>query len=67
MNSVSASIDKMNEMVKELVEVRTDRPLSDEEIESVKGKYQYSIGPGFSKVFKDEHLDFFCKVPEFGK
>lgn len=24
-------------------------------------KYTYSIGPGFSKIYKDKYLDYFCK------
>lgn len=35
--------------------------LSNEDIEKIKAKYQYSVGPGFSKVFKDSFLDYFCK------
>lgn len=36
-------------------------PLSGEALKDIRGKYQYSIGPGFSKVFKDTYLDYFCK------
>ncbi len=38
-----------------------DPPLSDIVVNDIKGKYQYSIGPGFSKVFKDKYLDYFCR------
>jgi dCTP deaminase len=35
-------------------------PLTDEYIEKINCKYQCSIGPGFSRIFKDKYLDFFC-------
>ncbi len=34
-------------------------PLSPSEVEKIKCKYQYSIGPGFSKVFHDKYLGDF--------
>ena len=40
---------------------KVDPPLSKEKMDNLKGKYQYSIGPGFSRVFKDAFLDYFCK------
>jgi dCTP deaminase len=42
-------------------------PLTDEEVAKIKGKYQYSIGPGFSKVFKDKFLEYFCKTSDICK
>ena len=39
-------------------------PLSSEQIEQITGKYQHSIGPGFSRVFKDKFLDYFCSTSE---
>lgn len=39
-------------------------PLSKEQVSELSGKYQYSIGPGFSRVFKDKFLDYFCRTSD---
>ena len=41
---------------------KAEPPLSDEEIRDVRCKYLCSIGPAFSKVFKDKDLKYFCKT-----
>ena len=38
-----------------------DPPLSKNEIKRTKDKYQHSVGPGFSRVFGDDYLSYFCK------
>jgi hypothetical protein len=46
---------KIAQMIFHLV----DPPLSDEDVQAVKSRYQFSIGPGFSKIYQDNHLDYF--------
>jgi dCTP deaminase len=48
--------------IAQIVFHQVEPPLSEDIVESIKGKYQYSIGPGFSKVFKDKYLDYFCQT-----
>lgn len=40
---------------------KVEPPLSEEEIEDIKCKYQCSIGPGFSRIFKDKDIEYFCQ------
>ena len=37
-------------------------PLSDQQMEEIKCKYQYSIGPGFSKLYDDRNLNQFLPI-----
>jgi len=37
-------------------------PLSDQQMEEIKCKYQYSIGPGFSKLYDDKNLKQFLAI-----
>jgi dCTP deaminase len=39
-------------------------PLSDKEMEKIKSKYQYSIGPGFSKLYDDKNLAQFLSTDQ---
>lgn len=36
-------------------------PLSQRDIDEAKCKYQFSVGPGFTKIFNDKYLDFFYR------
>ena len=51
-------------LIAQIIFHQVEPPLSDAEVERVKNRYQYSIGPGFSKIFQDEHLEFFCGKPK---
>ncbi len=40
---------------------KVDPPLSQADVATINCKYHFAIGPGYSRVFKDKYIDFFCK------